>query len=183
MFSPDSEYGHKEPNPFEDDGFVTGSIVLPGLDMSLNLSEKHYFRFDGIVQNMQEHLRSLSPDIRAFLDKYIEDPRMQTAFNFGLIWYDFIGMFMAVRDVSPRVNLSNIAHEAAEIVFGLGYQKELETHLRGFGLEKGINDFETHEIGVIAGILIPRAKGMDMTKLYDEQDQFIYRDLLNRGYY
>src|SRR4030042_3066551 len=117
MFSPDSEYGHKKPNPFEDDGFVTGSIVLPGLDMPLNLSEKHYFRFDGIVQNMQEHLRSLSPDIRGFLDKYIEDPRMQTAFNFGLIWYDFIGMFMAVRDVSPRVNLSNIAHEAAVIFF------------------------------------------------------------------
>ena len=182
MFPHDSEFRHKKEMPFEGDGFITGLIILPGLDMPLTLSKKHYFKFDGVVPDMWQYLRSLSLDMRFFLDKYIGDPRCRTGFNSGLIWYDYIGMFMAVRDVSPRVNLSNTAHEAAGIAFRLGYREELETHLKQYGLEKGLFGLKCHEVGVISSILIPRSKGIDMTNLYKEQDPNTYRDLLKRGY-
>lgn len=182
MFPPDSEFRHRIGIPFKDDGFVAGSIILPGLEMPLTLSKKHYFKFDGVVPDMWEYLRSLPTDMRFCLDKYIGDPRYQAAFNIDFKWYEYIGMFMAVKDISPRSNLSNTAHEAAVIAFRLGYKRELETHLKQFGLEKEIIGLELHEVGIISSILIPRSKGLDVTDLYREQDPYPYLDLLKRGY-
>lgn len=176
------ESRHIEKMPFKDDGFVTGSIILPGLEMPLTLWGKHYFKFDGVVPDMWEYLRSLSTDMRFYLDKYIGDPRYEAGFNTGIGWYEYLGMFMAVKDISPKVNLSNTAHEAAEIAFRLGYRRELENHLKQFGLKKGLTGLESHEVGVVSSILIPRSKGMDVMGLYREQDPNTYRDLLIKGY-
>ena len=183
MASPDffNPLKHETP-PYKDDGFVTGSIILPGLEMPLTLSPQQYFKFDGVVPDMWKYLKSLSPDMRYYTDKFIGDPRFRTAFNSGLVWKDYLGMFMAVKDVSPRVNLSNVAHEAAEIVYRFGYAAKLEEFLRDFGLKKTIVWSDSHTVGAIAGILIPKSKDLDMTSLYSDQDPETYAKIISEGY-
>ena len=90
-------------------------------------------------------------------------------------------MFMAVQNISSRVNLSNIAHKAAEIAVSFGYQVEFKTHLKQFGLKKSLVGLESHEVGFY-GILIPKSGGVDVTSLYLEQDPHTYRTLLEEGY-
>ena len=171
----------EERPPFEDDGFITGSITLPGIDMPLTLTRKQYFKFDGVVPDIWRYLASLSIDMRALTEKYVGQEH-RTGFNMGLSWNDYLGMFMAVKDVSPRANLSNVAHEAAEVAFRLGYSAELEEHLRGFGLRKTITGIDIHCVGAIAGILIPRSKGINVTDLYSRFDSETYRNLVDEGY-
>ena len=60
MVYPDFEQHFEDEIPFVGDGFVTGSIVLPGLGLNLDLPPDRYFKFDGIVTDMWAYLRSLS---------------------------------------------------------------------------------------------------------------------------
>jgi hypothetical protein len=178
----DNEFSYKPGSPYEADGFVGGSVMLPGLELSLKLSSKHHFKFDGVVPDMGEYLKTLSTDMRHYLDKYSGDLRFRTAFNMGFVWEDHIGMFMAVKDVSPRVNLSNISHEAAEIAYQLGYRKKLQRHLRKLGVEGSIKGLKTHEVGALFGIVMPRTWGMDVADLYKFQDPGVYQNLKDKGF-
>ena len=88
MISPGLVHNLKTEIPFEDDGFITGAVVLLGLDMPIILSRNQYFKFDGVVLDMWQYLHSLFTDMRYYLDKFIGDSRFKSGFNFGLVWND-----------------------------------------------------------------------------------------------
>jgi len=167
--------------PFVEDGFSTGFIVLPGLKLGLQLPPNRYFKFDGIVPEMWSYLRSLPPGMKEYIRKYIGDYRFSTAFNMGFEWFDYVGMFMTVKEVSPRVDLSNLAHESAEIAFRFGFINQLETHLTVLGLRKSLHGLTQHQVGVLAGILVPESQGYSIRKLIEDQDSSTYTSLVSMG--
>ena len=119
--------------------------------------------------------------MQEYLGKYIGNPRFRTAFNMGFEWNDHIDMFMAVKEVSPRVDLSNIAHESAEIAFRLGYVQELEDHLQLLGLQGSLKGLSNHEVGLLAGILVPECQGYQIRGLVKEQDPITYTRLVEQA--
>lgn len=160
----------EEANLFIRDGFRTGRICLPGLGLWISLKPTQYFKFDGVIQDMGEYLRSLPESMREHLETYIGDPRYRTAFNTLLVLDTYRGGFMAVRSVSPRLDITNVWHEAAELAVQFGQSCTLEGYLRFFGSPVSLAGLDTHDVGNVAALIGARLHDYEIQDLLHDQD-------------
>lgn len=154
---------------FESDGFKSGEVVLPGLNLNVKLKPNQYFRYDGIVSSIPAYIRTLPKDVHALLS------RVQTnglkAFSHDFVFDGVTGFIVVVQDVSPRVNIHNEAHEAAEVAYSFGLIDELEQHLSTLGANIDLQQLlSRHDVGVVAGYIQAKKNGFDLSDMYREQD-------------
>lgn len=152
------------------DGFRTGRICLPGLGLWISLKPTQYFKFDGVVKNMAEYLRSLPETMREHLSQYINDPKYRTAFNTFFVLDNYRGGFMAVLSVSPRLDVANVWHEVAELAVQFGQSRVLEAHFRFLGHPVSLAGLDTHDVGNVAGLIGARVSDFEIQDLLKEQD-------------
>jgi len=150
-------------NLFEIDGFKTGRIELPSLHLLIDLSPDLYFRYDGPVPDLREYAWRLG-------DRLYPEEEIFTGINLdkigGFNKTYFLtetptprGCLMAVRSISPRVNVCNEAHEAAEVAVGLGFTQLLEEHFRKLGFALSFGRFTKDEIGIAGGTIVALLHG------------------------
>jgi hypothetical protein len=164
------ELREEEANLFIRDGFRTGRICLPGLGLWISLKPTQYFKFDGVVQDMGEYLKSLPGTMKSHVDQYIGDPKYRTAFNTFFVLDNYRGGFMVVRSVSPRADIANVWHEAAELAVQFGQSRALEAHFRFLGYPVSLAGLETHDVGNAASLIGARVSGFEIENLLQNQD-------------
>lgn len=169
------EFSHFElTKKFKEDGFKTGRICLPGLDMWVSLEPVVYFKYDGPVPSIRGYLDTLPEEIADFVRKHLEaelgNLDKAGGFNQKVTLGHMIGFLMVVKDISLRANVSNEAHEAAEIACHLGLGDELERHFRSFGFDVPLNGLTPLEVGVVGGFIGAEIHGHDVKYLYQNQD-------------
>lgn len=161
----------KRTNLFEIDHFRTGPIKMPGLDFVVNFNPGQcYFRYDGPVPSLEDYIASLPERLTEKLEGV--DFSQKGGFNSGYYMFNppMKGFLMVIKNISPRANISNEGHEAAEILVRLGLTGELEMGLRGLGFGIPIADLELHEAGVVGAFVAAKIHGYDVVDLYREQD-------------
>lgn len=72
MFPFENEGRRYESNPFIDDGFKRGEIILPGFQIPFTLRPKHYLKFDGFAPDLLEYIETLSIDLRLMMKETIQ---------------------------------------------------------------------------------------------------------------
>lgn len=146
-------------NLFEIDGFKTGRIELPSFHLILDLSPDLYFRYDGLVQDLYEYAWDLGDRLypeKAIILRVGVDLTKIGGFNKTYFLTENPtpkGCLMAVKNISPRINAINEAHESSEVAYSLGFVPELETHLKSLGFNLCLSQFTKGEIGIIGGVV------------------------------
>src|SRR3989344_1927551 len=135
-------------------GYQTGEITLPGLEITVQLNPKHYFRNDGIVSDLTAHTEkvfqqlsyphkneSYGPDVYGICTRgELKEEKFSTIF---------------IRDINPITNLLVLGHEATHALRHLGLDHYLVQALQ---TEKFlINPFKRYDneehIADIGGLL------------------------------
>lgn len=172
-----------ERNAFEEDGFKTGFVVLPGMNIGMNLEPNQWFRYDGPVKSLEKYIESLPPDIRGHLEgfKY----KGYGGFNFELATVHHKGFFMATRDISPRANTFTQAHEAAEVAVRAGRTDILQEYVTINARDKQIHlpSLGQHEVGNVCGFLATIDAGYskdEIVRLITDNQDYTNIQLLER---
>lgn len=169
---------------FEVDSFRTGRIQLPGLNLWIDLKTTQYFRYDGPQKDLTRYVATLPGRMRFPVADL--DITECGAFNHAYTWPfkngPFLGYFMAVKDVSSRANVSNEAHEAAELASLLGLTNKLEEFFGEVGFPVSLKNLTRPQVGVVAGFIGARMHGYDVTDLYQDQAPDSYRLLVELGH-
>lgn len=172
-------------NYFEANGFKTGRIMVPGLDFMVNLKPgRQFFRYDGPIISLPHYIATLP---KVFKDNLSGSNLGHAgAFNCGYILdagtrRSQTGFLMVVLNVSPRVNVTNEAHEAAEILINFGLKPELDKLFKKHGVNLDLSRLNPHHIGLIAGYIAAMKIGFDIGEFYRGQDPEGYLALKTLG--
>jgi len=165
---------HNERSLFEIDNFRTGNIVLPGLGFTAHFKNGvHYFRYDGLVSSLREHIDVLPYRLKEPLIGF--NTYQLGGFNCGYVLNPNkpncqMGFLMVVKNISQRLNISNEGHEVAEIMFQLGMINQLVEGLKSQGFNINLSGLGVHQVGVIGGFVAAKINEFDVSELYQEQD-------------
>jgi len=135
---------------FEQHGFKTGNIVLPGIEFPVYLPEDFYFRDDGVVDNIYQHNKKVRQELES--DGFIlsDDPPIgREDIPFGKTTFAHrrngffkrniqVGALMFVKRQSPEQDRFCIGHESMHIVdwliqCGFSLEKPFLEMMKGMG--------------------------------------------------
>jgi hypothetical protein len=170
-----------EISPFEEDGFRSGFHLMPGLNIGVQFRPNQYFRCDGLVNSLGGYVHTLPEALREPLLSY--DFSGKGGFNLKLETDKEEGYLMVVLDISPRANVFNQAHEAAEVIIKAGQCEKLQTFINSQRLTVNLAELSPHEIGNVCGFAAALSTGysrVEMTKLIKDNQDFDNINLLKR---
>ncbi len=126
---------------FGDYGFETGKVLLPGLNLIVKLNRNRYFRNDGIVENMDEHLDDVKRELGISNFDYTRGvPSMgrHIKLSYGS---DKISIIF-IKDQSSETNRFNYGHESTHAIIYLGLEDYFMDMLRKEGFT--LNPFKRY---------------------------------------
>ena len=140
---------------FERWGFKTGKVILPGLELIVQLHQNKYFRNDGVVMDMDKHtddaLRELgasSHDYKRGTDAFGRHIALSSVGNRASLIF--------IQDSqNPEVNIFSYGHESTHAVIHLGLESYFLKKIRrmGFTLDPFKRYHDEESIAHVGGLV------------------------------
>lgn len=134
-------------------GYQTGEIILPGLDLTIQLNQNQYFRNDGIVSDLTAHTEKVFQQLGRLSHQEDYGSAYGITVRSKIKEEKFSTIF--IRDVDPITNLLVLSHEATHALIYLGFGHHLVQALRAERFS--LNPFERYDneehIADIGGLL------------------------------
>jgi hypothetical protein len=159
---------------FERRGFETGEVVMPGLEITVELGSGTYFRDDGVVRDLYEHHDRLTTEFNCFELSNAPSQTTHKGWCIGLTDSSSLekASVIFVEDSGPVGNIFIKGHESTHALIFLGHSYALVDELESEGFS--LNPFERYSneewIAHIGGILAWHKAGLlgptDLDKVY-----------------
>lgn len=172
-------------------GFQTGRVVLPGLEIEVDLAPNQWFRYDGFRLNLNSHRKQLEREFKIQIPKISGGLLSSILRGYipGGFTYDLKtngsnpsqGNIVIGRNLViplPALNLFLIGHESTHALINYGQKNLLLDALKqeGFGLDPFENYVDQEEICDVGGILALYRKRMESKTPHNRQ--YLLDDLL-----
>ena len=163
-------------------GFQTGKVVLPGLELEVELGPNQFFRNDGVVDNLAEHDRQIVRELG--LITFLEKDSIYASSNFkGTHWPIAIGLakgsLIYVTDVGEAIPFC-FGHESTHAICHLNLKDPFLKLLSSEGFS--LNPFEKYsdpeDIADIGGCLAFELRRRDYMLVSNSRRNNLYSDLL-----
>lgn len=138
-------------------GYQTGEIILPGLELRINLPPNRYFKNGGLVTDLVEDVfeESQSVDLYKFtiLDK--KSGRLGTHLNIFDEKTDLKASYIAMIDYAEDLSKFILAHESTHAIVHLNLEKDFLNYLHEKGFKVNpFKDFQDEEEIALIGSLV-----------------------------
>lgn len=144
---------------FERDGFSNRIVTLPGFDKEISIGKLNYLRFDGLVEDIDEHTRKISREFR--IPNNFGDGSELSGRTITLRYRDFVGSVIFYKDMGEAHNIFTLGHESVETLLDYGMGQTLVDFLRdaGFAVNDNIGGIPRELYGDIGGLLALHLRG------------------------
>lgn len=125
--------------------FKAGKIILPGINVEVNLRDNQFYRNDGLVKDIDTH----GKDALGELEKLGSKTKYNNNHTKGghcMIYNDNKGdqyVIMAVKEINNIINIFNTGHESTHAICALGQKEKLTEALKRKGFK--INPFKKYK--------------------------------------
>ena len=144
---------------FERYGLKNGVVTLPGFDLDMSIGESNYFRFDGLVESIDEHTEKLCQEFR--LQHKFKEGSSLYGRTLTLKYKGLVGSIIFYKDMGENHNIFTLGHESTDALIGYGMKKTLVDLFRGCGIfmDSNIDDIPKQDFCDAGGLLALKLKG------------------------
>lgn len=172
--------------------FKTGRVILPGLEVAVDLAPNQYFRHDGVVDDLEEHVKTLKDALGVEYIRPQEEGVLGYCYFFNYCTQDNSENGQLVVTVSKRTTpmgaLFNIGHESTHALYHFGQERKLVETLREYGFK--LNPYERYTDkedicnigGLFAVYLVGELKNISLERS-SKKVIYLLNDLLESGDY